>query len=109
MHYYERNIVEIRNEYTDFFINMAAPLIFEGMTSIYNRSLELETQYNEVSKKNVTIKNPGVLKIFQHFLKGIPNLNVNLIESEMIRIRDSSKNADIFEKLIRALFKINII
>ena len=109
MHYYERNIVEIRNEYTDFFINMVAPLIFEGMTSIYARSLELESQYNEVSKKNVSIKNPGVLKIFQHFLKGIPNLNINLIESEMIRIRDTSKNADIFEKLIRSVFKSNII
>ena len=109
MHYYERNIVEIRNEYTDFFINMVSPLVFEGMSSIYGRSLELELQYNEVSKKNVSIKNPGVLKIFQHFLKGIPNLNINLIESEMIRIRDTSKNADIFEKLIRSVFKSNII
>jgi tRNA-(ms[2]io[6]A)-hydroxylase len=109
MHYYERNIVEIRNEYNNFFINMVAPLVFEGMKSIYSRALDLEQQYDEVSKKNISIKNPGVLKIFQHFLKGIPNLNINLIESEMIRIRDASKNADIFEKIIRALFKSNII
>lgn len=109
MHYYERNIVEIRNEYTTFFINMVAPLIYEGMKSIYMRSLDLEKQYEEASMKTPAIKSPGILKIFQHFLKGIPNLNVNLIESEMVRIRDSSKNADIFEKLIKAVIKSNII
>jgi hypothetical protein len=109
MHYYERNIVEIRNEYTNFFINMVAPLIFEGIKSIYARSLDLEKQYEEAAKKNTAIKSPGVLKIFQHFLKGIPALNINLIESELIRIRDSSKHADIFEKLIRAVFKSNIV
>ncbi len=109
MHYYERNIVEIRNEYTNFFINMVAPLIFEGIKSIYARSLDLEKQYEEAAKKNTAIKSPGVLKIFQHFLKGIPALNINLIESELIRIRDSSKHADIFEKLIKAVFKSNIV
>ena len=55
MHYYERNIVEIRNEYNDFFINMVAPLVFEGMKSIYSRALDLEQQYDEVSKKNISI------------------------------------------------------
>jgi hypothetical protein len=109
MHYYERNIAEIKIEYTDFFINMVAPLIYEGIKSIYMRAIETEKQYEEASNKNVSFKNPGVLKFFQHFLKGIPTLNVNLIESEVVRIRDSSKNADIFEKLIRAVFKSNII
>ena len=32
-----------------------------------------------------------------------------MIEAEMIRIRDSSKHADIFEKLIKAVLKSNII
>jgi hypothetical protein len=109
MHYYERNIVEIKTEYTDFFINMISPLVFEGMKSIYMRAVELEKTYEEAARKNVAFKNPGVLKLFQHFLKGVPSLNVNLIEAEMIRIRDSSKHADIFDKLIKAVIKSNIV
>ena len=109
MHYYERNIVEIKTEYTDFFINMVAPLVYEGIKSIYLRAVETEKQYEEAANKNVAFKNPGVLKIFQHFLKGVPALNVNLVESEMIRIRDSSKHADIFDKLVKAVIKSNIV
>ena len=109
MHYYERNIVEIKTEYTDFFINMISPLVFEGMKSIYMRAVELEKTYEEAARKNVAFKNPGVLKLFQHFLKGVPSLNVNLVEAEMIRIRDSSKHADIFDKLIKAVIKSNIV
>lgn len=109
MHYYERNIVEIKTEYTDFFINMVAPLIYEGIKSIYFRAIETEKQYEEAANRNIAFKNPGVLKIFQHFLKGVPALNVNLIESEMIRIRDSSKHADIFDKLVKAVIKSNIV
>jgi hypothetical protein len=109
MHCYERNIVEIKTAYTDFFINMVAPLVYEGIRSIYLRAIETEKQYEEAANKNISFKNPGVLKIFQHFLKGIPVLNINLIESEMVRIRDSSKNADIFDKLIKAVIKSNII
>jgi hypothetical protein len=34
-HYFEKNIVEIKNEYTDFLTNMMAPLIYEGIQSLY--------------------------------------------------------------------------
>ena len=109
MHYYERNISDIKTEYTDFLIHIVSPLIFEGIKSMYEKSIQQEAKYIELSKENVNLKNPGVFKIFQHFLKNIPTLNQNLIESEMIRIRDSSKHADIFEKLIKAVIKSNII
>lgn len=109
MHYYEKNIVDIKNIYTEYLINMISPLVLEGIKSMYTKSLEVEKQYDEAMLKDDQVKNPGVLKIFQHFLKGVPSLNSNLIESEMVRIRDSSKNADIFEKLIRAVFKSYII
>ena len=109
MHYYERNIVDIKNEYTNFLTHIISPLIYEGFKSMYDRAMELEKQYIAAMLENDTVKNPGILKIFQYILKGVPHLNSSLIETEMIRIRDSSKNADIFEKLIRAVFKSYIV
>jgi hypothetical protein len=109
MHYYERNIADIKNEYTDFLIHIISPLIYEGIKSMYKKAVETDLKFKEMSKQNINVNNPGTLKLFQHFLKNIPTLNINLIESEMIRIRDSSKHADIFEKLIKAVIKSNII
>jgi hypothetical protein len=109
MHYYERNIADIKSEYTEFLIYILSPLIFEGMKSLYEKAIEQEQKYIQMSKDNINIKNPGVFKIFQHFLKNIQTLNQNIIEAEMIRIRDASKHADIFEKLIKAVIKSNII
>ena len=109
MHYYEKNIVDIKNIYTDYLLNIMSPLVYEGIKSMYNKALVVEQEYQQAMLQDEKITNPGVLKIFQHFLKGVPSLNTNLIESEMIRIRDTSKNADIFDKLIRAVFKSYII
>ena len=109
MHYYEKNIVDIKNIYTDYLLNIIAPLVYEGIKSMYNKAIAVEQEYKQAMLQDEKITNPGVLKIFQHFLKGVPSLNTNLIESEMIRIRDTSKNADIFDKLIRAVFKSYII
>ena len=109
MHYYERNIVEIKIEYTNFLINMMAPLVYEGIKSMYDKSIEVEKETEQAVLQGTITENPGVLKIFQHFLKNVQTLNSQLIEAEYVRIRDSSKNADIFEKLIRATFKSYII
>lgn len=109
MHYYERTISDIKSEYTEFLIYILSPLIYEGIKSMYNKSIEQEQKYIQMSKENIHVKNPGIFKIFQHFLKNIQTLNQNIIESEMIRIRDASKHADIFEKLIKAVIKSNII
>jgi hypothetical protein len=76
---------------------------------MYKKAVETDLKFKELSKQNANVNNPGTLKLFQHFLKNIPTLNINLIESEMIRIRDSSKHADIFEKLIKAVIKSHII
>jgi len=109
MHYYERNIADIKEEYTNFLIFILSPLIFEGIKSLYAKAVEQEEKYIQMSKDNINVKNVGVFKIFQHFLKNMQTLNQNLIEAEMIRIRDASKHADIFEKLIKAVIKSNII
>jgi hypothetical protein len=109
MHYYERNIVEIKIEYTNFLINIMAPLVYEGIKSMYDKAIEVEKETEQAVLQGVVNDNPGVLKIFQHFLKNIQTLNSQLIEAEYIRIRDSSKHADIFEKLIKATFKSYIV
>ena len=109
MHYYERNIAEIKHEYTDFLIHIISPLIYEGIKSMYKKAVETDLKFKELAKQNANVNNPGILKLFQHFLKNIPTLNDTLIESEMIRIRDGSKHADIFEKLIKAVIKSHII
>jgi len=109
MHYYERNIVEIKTEYTNFLINIMAPLVYEGIKSMYDKSIEVDKETEQAILQGTVNENPGVLKIFQHFLKNIQTLNSQLIEAEYIRIRDSSKHADIFEKLIRATFKSYIV
>ena len=44
---------------------------------MYQKSLEKENECIEMSKQDPRVKNPGVLKIFQHFLKNIPTLNLN--------------------------------
>lgn len=67
MHYYEKNIVDIKNIYTDFLTNMMSPLVYEGIKSIYNKSLMVERDYEKAIMEDENITNPGILKIFQHF------------------------------------------
>lgn len=108
-HYYEKNIVDIKNEYTEFLITIMTPLIYEGFKSYYLTALNYEIKYKEAEMKNPNIKNIGVLKLFQKILSGVPNMNNNKIEGELIRIRDKCKYADIFEILFKAVIKSNII
>jgi hypothetical protein len=99
-HFYERNITDIKQEYTIFLTNILTPLLYEGIKKLYNQSLEFEKKFELAQTKDSNIKNPGVLKLFQKFLKNLPNLNNHLIETETNRLRDTSKCADIFDDLI---------
>ena len=108
MHFYERNITEIKNEYTIFLCNILTPLLYEGIYNLYEKAIEYEKKYKELEHlKNV--ENPGTLKLFQKFLKNLPKLNNHLISEETNRIRDNSKCADIFDDLIKAVVKSNIV
>jgi hypothetical protein len=109
MHFYERNIVEIKNEYTDFLTNIMTPLLYEGIKLIYTESLTTENRFIEACKSDSEMKNPGVFKIFQIYLKDIPKLNNNSIEQETNRIINGSKCADWFEDLVKAVIKSNIV
>jgi hypothetical protein len=108
-HYYEKNIVEIKNEYTSFIVNIMTPLIYEGIKAIYEKSKNLEEKFIEKEKNDSKTKNPGIFKIFQLFLKDVPNLNSYSIESEANRIKEKSKCSEYFDDLVKAVIKSNII
>ncbi|ARF09325.1 hypothetical protein Catovirus_2_274 [Catovirus CTV1] len=109
MHHFEKNIVEIKHEYTNFLTNIMAPLIYEGIKNIYDGALKTENKYKEAMAVDPNIQNPGVLKIFQSYLKDVQNLNDHLINSEYERIRNGSKCSDWFDDLVKAVVKSNII
>jgi hypothetical protein len=106
---YEQHIVSIREIYEDHLFSILIPAIYEGLQSIYKNAYEIELKYIKAAKKTPEIENPGILVIFQKFLKDIPNLNTHIIRNETDRIKSSSKSADIFEDLIKAVCKANII
>jgi len=110
-HFYERNIVEIKTEYTSFLTNIMSPLIHEGIRKIYDKACETEKQFKEAIKDNpnMELKNPGVLRIFQEFLLGIKNLNNYKIEAETNRIREASKCYDWFDDLVKGVIKSYIV
>ena len=108
-HYYERNIVDIKTEYTNFFMDITAPLIYEGIKSMHDKAIEYEQHVLRLMKENPRVKNPGLIEIFQQFLKSTQTWNSNIVETETVRIRDSSKHADIFDKLIKAVIKSHIV
>ena len=109
-HYYEKNIVEIKTEYTDFLVNILTPLLYEGIKSIYDKAVNLELMFIQKEKDtdNKT-NNPGVFKLFQLCLRDIPNLNNASIESETARIKERSKCSEWFDLLLQSVIKSNIV
>lgn len=108
-YFYERNIVEIKNEYTTFLTNIVTPFIYEGIRSVYSFALNAHNEFLERGKHDPDVKSPGILKMFQLSLKEIPTLNNHSIELEANRIKSGSKCADWFDDLVRAVIKSNIV
>jgi len=108
-HFYERNIVEIKEEYTTFLINIITPFLYEGIKSLYDQAIIKHEEFEEEAKKRPNIKSPGILRLFQIFLKDVPSLNNNKIEDETNRIKNNSKCSSWFDDLIRAVIKSNIV
>ena len=108
-HFYERNIIEIKEEYTTFLINIITPFLYEGLKSFYNFAQESHIQLLEKGKHNDAIKSPGILKLFQGSLKEIPVLNDYTIETETNRIKERSKCSEWFDDLVKAVIKSNIV
>jgi hypothetical protein len=89
-------LVETKNEYTSHLTNILTPLILEGLQSVYKQSLNIS-------------KNNNILKIFQSFLKAIPQWNQDIIERETERIINSSHSYGWLNDLIKATIKSNLI
>lgn len=104
----EKNITEIKKEYTNFLLDMLTPLLYEGIASIYDNCIN---QHEQLLKKNKYSNkaSPGILKIFQLHLKEIPSLNTHKIETETNRIKEASKCSSFFDELVKAIVKSNII
>ena len=107
-HYYERNIIEIKNEYTQFLLNILVPALYDGIKALYYHSLNTEKKLKE-TVNNQSFNNPGILKIFQMYLKDIECLNSTEIEKETERIRTNSKCSDWFDDLVKSVIKSYIV
>jgi hypothetical protein len=106
---YEQHIVSIRDIYEEYLFSILIPALYEGFQSMYKEADKIETKYIKASKRNPDIENPGILIIFQTLIRDIPNLNSHKIRAETDRIKSSTKAADIFDDLIKAVCKSNII
>jgi hypothetical protein len=109
MHFYEKNIVEIKNEYTTFLTDILTPLLYEGFRSLYKTAKDQEEKIIEKMRLDPNIKNPGVLKIFQNTLIGLKDLNNHQIEKETTRIKEKSKCSEWFDDLVKGVVKSNIV
>ena len=108
-HFHERNIVEIKNIYTTFLVNTLAPLLYEGIKSLYENAERINIKAKNAEKTNQNIVNLGILKIFQLCLKNIPQWNNHLVDTETKRIKEQSKCSEWFDDLLKAVVKSYIV
>lgn len=88
-------LVETKTEYTIQLVNILTPFLYEGFQSIYKEAIKIAKVNEE-------------LKIFQTFLRRIPNWNDTIKQAETKRILVESNCSDIMEDLLRAIIKANI-
>ena len=99
-YFYERNIVEIKNEYTTFLINIITPFVYEGIRSVYSFALNAHNEFIEKGNKvKISIRMRGreithlelakemmenILKATEEFSK--PEVNPRLEGMQMVVI-----------------------
>ena len=105
---YENHIVAIKQIYEEHLYSILIPEIYDGILSIYKKSIVLEKEFNDAAKNNPDIEPQSVLIIFQKCLKKIPSMNTHEMKQEYERIKSVSKCADIFDDIIKAVIKANI-
>ena len=88
-------LVETKIEYTSQLTNLLTPLIYEGISSLYDDAIKVAKENEE-------------LQIFQSFLKKIPKWNASLLENETNRIITTSGCNNLIKDLINAVIKANI-
>ena len=93
-------LLEAKNIYTEHLVGILAPFIYEGLSSIYQSSVEIA----EGSGRPEKIK-----QIFLKLLESIDEWNQNRIEEETCRIRNSSGAQDYLDDLVKVVIRANII
>lgn len=105
--YYEKNIVDIKHEYTEYLVNILVPLFYESFIKLAEKSIEIDKQYTKTQTPQT--QNPRIIKIFQVLNKNIDSLSKHNIELETNKFRERSGCADWFDDLIKAVVKSYII
>lgn len=108
-HCYERNIIEIKNEYSTFLTNILIPILYEGIQSVYNHSEETKKKIKDTNIDDTKINSMNKHKIFKMYLQNIEKMNNVELEKEIERIKISSKCNDWFDDLVKAVIKSNIV
>jgi hypothetical protein len=106
---YEQHVIEIKNIYESWLFSILVPNIYEGFESLYQIAEKFEKKFIETMKNNPNVDTMSVLVIFQKLLCNIPDLNTHKIKGETDRIKTSSRSADVFDDLVKAVIKSNII
>lgn len=94
-------LVDAKTEYTKQLTSILSPVIFEGLTSLYEEAKQFKEEakdprYDEYSE----------LQIFQDYLRKIPKWNQDIIDNETKRVITKSK-CDWLEDLLAAVFISN--
>ena len=97
----EKIIIDTKNEFLQFFINVLTPHIYVGIHSMYNNAINIHKQLVDNNVKS----HPDILKLFQLCLKDLPSLNSNAIDIEVSRIKNIAKCSDWIEELLRSIIK----
>jgi hypothetical protein len=106
---YEQHVIEIKKIYESRLFSILTPNIYEGFMSLYNIAQKFELKFTETMKNNPNVEKMSVLVIFQKLINDIPNLTTHKIKGETERIKTASRSADIFNDLVKAVIKANII
>ena len=102
-------MIEIKKIYEARLFTILTPNIYEGFKSLYTIGDKLHSKFVEESKRNPNVEAPSVLVLFQKMISNIPNLNAHKVRNETDRIKTASRSADIFDDLVKAVIKSNII
>lgn len=106
---YEQHIVEIKKNYETRLMTILVPNMYEGFEVLYNKAQSFDLRFKEAIKKNPNVKSIDVKKIFQHLLSKIKDLTTHKIRDETDRIKTASRSADIFDDLVKAVVRSNIV
>lgn len=88
-------VIELKKEYETILSDILVPFVFEGINSIYIEAKKIPS--------NNTLIN------FQNFLMKVKDWNINILTKELTRLQTKQTTPHWFEKLVKTVFKINML